>query len=112
MPRVLARTPEWLVPPSPGFDLFAATVPKALDSNANQKDQHENGPLRIIAHGRGTELFVAQGNEVRWADLQALKDGFEETKGTDEQLKRSSTTWRYKDSFDSAYKVSRVYQMS
>jgi hypothetical protein len=109
MPRVLARTPEWLVPPSPGFDLFAAKASKAPDPNTNQKEQHDNGPLRTIAYGRGTEVFVAQGNEVRWADLKALKDGFEETEDIDEQSKRSSTAWRYKDSFDSAYRVRGIY---
>jgi hypothetical protein len=111
MPRVLARTPEWLVPPSPGFDLFAAKVPKTPDTNHSQKAEQDHGSLRTIAHGRGTEVFVAQGSEVRWADLNVLKDGFKESVDRDEESKPSSTTWRYKDNFDSAYRVRCVYQL-
>jgi nucleoporin NUP82 len=105
MPRVLARTPNWLVPPSPGSDLFATRVSKTQDAPASQKEHEYHGPSRTIAHGRGTEVFVAQGNEVRWADLKHLKDSCDETEEADGQSKRRSAAWRYKDSFDSAYRV-------
>jgi hypothetical protein len=104
MPRVLARTPEWLVPPSPGFNLFSAKPSKPTDQHTSEKEQEYYGPSRTIAHGRGTEVFVAQGNELRWANLKSLRDGCENTEEVDEQSKRRSATW-YKDSFDSAYKV-------
>jgi hypothetical protein len=105
MPRVLKRTPQWLVPPSPGSDLFGAK-PKSPEANDGPKEQPYDGPSRTIAHGRGTEVFVAQGGELRWADLKALKDGFEEEEESDGRSKRKSTTWRYDGSFDNAYTVS------
>lgn len=76
MPRVLSHTPEWLIQPSPGYQLFAESE-KTSRANGNYGAPAYNGPLRKIARGRGTELFVACGNELRWADLQTLKNNFE-----------------------------------
>jgi nucleoporin NUP82 len=80
MPRVLGRTPEWLIHPSPGHQLFAESS-NALKSDGRNGESAYTGPLRKIAKGRGTEVFVASGNELRWADLQSLKDDFESEEG-------------------------------
>ncbi|KAF2673284.1 hypothetical protein BT63DRAFT_451320 [Microthyrium microscopicum] len=69
MPRVLEFTPGWLARNRPGFDLFAAK-PK---STPTPDVTPQTGPSRTIAR-RGTQLFVAVGNEVRWTDLVLLKD--------------------------------------
>ncbi|TID13060.1 Glucan endo-1-6-beta-glucosidase B [Venturia nashicola] len=76
MPRVLSHTPEWLIQPSPGYQLFAESE-KTSRANGKYGAPASNGPLRKIARGRGTEVFVAYGNELRWADLQTLKNNFE-----------------------------------
>ncbi|KAF2867384.1 hypothetical protein BDV95DRAFT_631149 [Massariosphaeria phaeospora] len=76
MPKVLAYTPAWLARPNPGYDLFA---PKTASGNWIPKKQEENpqngpvGPRKTIAT-RGSEVFVAVGHEIRWADLVQLKE--------------------------------------
>ncbi|KAF2430767.1 hypothetical protein EJ08DRAFT_649346 [Tothia fuscella] len=101
MPRVLQRTPDWLISPSPGFELFSAKASKT-DTNAGNKQQSFNGPSRTISHGRGGEIFVAQGNEVRWADLNMLKEGSGRQRGSMNSSMRSS------QSSGSAYKLLKV----
>ncbi|QDS69228.1 hypothetical protein FKW77_001146 [Venturia effusa] len=76
MPRVLSHTPEWLIQPSPAYQLFAESE-KTSRGNGKHGGSAYNGPLRKLARGRGTEVFVASGNELRWADLQTLKNNFE-----------------------------------
>lgn len=71
MPGVLKHTPAWLSRPSPGFDLFSSPPTK---SNSDAKNIA--GPRRTIAR-RGTEVFVAVGNELRWSDLVLLRDNWE-----------------------------------
>jgi nucleoporin NUP82 len=65
----------FLAKPSTGWDLFSKPPEKPtsypLVSEAND-DAPTVGPRRAIA-SRGTEIFVARGNEVRVADLQDLK---------------------------------------
>ncbi|QSZ29155.1 hypothetical protein DSL72_003666 [Monilinia vaccinii-corymbosi] len=82
MPRVLAYTPTWLSKPSPGHEIFTAgpatsnpTAPGNI-YNANDKKSNKPGPRRTIAR-RGTEVFIAVGKEVRWADLVYLKEAWE-----------------------------------
>ncbi|KAK5123702.1 hypothetical protein LTR85_002338 [Meristemomyces frigidus] len=72
MPKILARDPSWLARPSPGFQLFRADGRQ----NSQSPDVRYEGPLRKIAH-RGTEIFVAVGNELRWSELGMLKDAGE-----------------------------------
>lgn len=75
MPKVLSYTPEWLSRPSPGYHLFA---PKQSNGNAAAAaaaaKSKDLGPRKTIAT-RGSEIFVAVGHEVRWADLVNLKEG-------------------------------------
>lgn len=70
MPKILSYTPEWLSRPSPGYHLFA---PKQTDGNGVVARRPEPGQRRTIAT-RGSEIFVAVGNEIRWADLVNLKE--------------------------------------
>ena len=48
-------------------------------NEAQQLSGSEDGPtaLRTIAH-RKTEVFVAIGREIRWADLATLKDAYQD----------------------------------
>lgn len=71
MPKVLSYTPDWLSRPNPGYHLFA---PKQSNGNGAAAKKKDFGPRKTIAT-RGSEVFVAVGNEIRWADLVNLKEG-------------------------------------
>ncbi|RMZ75802.1 hypothetical protein DV738_g5297, partial [Chaetothyriales sp. CBS 135597] len=83
MPRVIGYTPPWLSKPSPGASIFsdpyAPSPPSPFKrqppSSVDSGDYH--GPKQLIAH-RGTEIFTAVGNQLRWADLAKVKDHWEE----------------------------------
>ena len=78
MPRVLSYTPSWLSRPWPGFDVFAAnTTQPQINGSSRVASSTPNGPSKTIAL-RGTEIFVAVGNEIRWSDLAWLKEIQEE----------------------------------
>ncbi|EMD93013.1 hypothetical protein COCC4DRAFT_50734 [Bipolaris maydis ATCC 48331] len=70
MPKILGYTPDWLSRPNPGYHLFA---PKHTDGKGVVARRAEPGSQRTIAT-RGSEIFVAVGNEIRWADLVNLKE--------------------------------------
>ncbi|KAF2681773.1 hypothetical protein K458DRAFT_406358 [Lentithecium fluviatile CBS 122367] len=70
MPRVLSYTPAWLARPSPGYHLFA---PKPSTAKALVKEGQSTGLRKTIAT-RDSEVFVAVGREIRWADLALLKE--------------------------------------
>ncbi|USP77786.1 uncharacterized protein yc1106_05060 [Curvularia clavata] len=70
MPKILGYTPDWLSRPNPGYHLFAS---KHQDGNGVVARRPEPGSRRTIAT-RGSEIFVAVGNEIRWADLVNLKE--------------------------------------
>jgi nucleoporin NUP82 len=95
MPKIKAYTPAWLSSPSPGHQLFAPNtddahnVPSYPSIGANSQ-----GPRRTIAR-RGTEVFIAVGKEIRWADLVYLKERWQEksTQGRgDTHIKREDLT--------------------
>ncbi|CAO2652111.1 Nn.00g003940.m01.CDS01 [Neocucurbitaria sp. VM-36] len=73
MPKVLSYTPDWLSRPNPGYHLFS---PKQSNGNGAAARKRDAGPRKTIAT-RGSEIFVAAGNELRWADLVNLKEGTE-----------------------------------
>lgn len=67
MPKILSHTPRWLQRPTPGYALFAPKPPAK-----------EPAPgLRKTIATRNSEIFVAVGHEIRWADLERLKDDSE-----------------------------------
>ena len=82
MPRVLSYTPAWLSRTAPGFRLFSngdeqnqnAASSKSL--NGDSDTVVPSGHRRTIEH-RGSEVFVAVGTDIRWADLASIKDSWE-----------------------------------
>ncbi|KAF2646322.1 hypothetical protein P280DRAFT_502938 [Massarina eburnea CBS 473.64] len=70
MPKVLSYTPAWLSRPSPGYHLFE---PSPTTGRASAQRQENAGLRRTIAT-RDSEIFVAAGREIRWADLAQLKE--------------------------------------
>ena len=79
MPKVLSYTPPWLSRPSPGFRVFY-DPPKSTPANP------ESAPaVSKTVVSRGTQLFVAVGNEIRWTDLVYLKDYYSENASTRKQ---------------------------
>ena len=85
MPKILARDPAWLGTGTPGQTLFEAG--DATVSRTSQDSQTE-GPQRKIAH-RGTELFVAVGNELRWSELGLLQDAGDRSRLNSRSAKES-----------------------
>ena len=73
MPKILARDPSWLAKGSPGYDFFQQTAQQSKTAQSVK----EGRAVRRIAH-RGTEIFAVVGNELRWSELGALKDGGEQ----------------------------------
>jgi nucleoporin NUP82 len=100
MPRILSHTPGWLSRPSPGFDVFSAPPHKSTPAPIRDAEQ-PTAPSRLIAR-RGTQIFVAVDNEVRWTDLLLLKD-YEEQNGSGRRKKVLQST---EDIPESMYRVS------
>lgn len=77
MPKVKSYSAAWLSKNAPGHRLFEPS-PEASRSNAlsqaySSRKKSIAGPRRTIAK-RGTEVFVANGREIRWGDLAYLKE--------------------------------------
>ncbi|KAI1393538.1 uncharacterized protein F4822DRAFT_15995 [Hypoxylon trugodes] len=78
MPKIKSYTPAWLLAPSPGHDLFVPNTNETpTTSTFTSKVSSRDGPRRTIAR-RGTEVFIAVGKEIRWADLVYVKERWEE----------------------------------
>ena len=80
MPKIKSYTPGWLAKGSPGHNLFAPSTDASRASlsspySAKTKKKSPNGARRTIAR-RGTEVFVANGREIRWGDLVYLKEKY------------------------------------
>ncbi|KAG5982160.1 hypothetical protein E4U55_002230 [Claviceps digitariae] len=76
MPKIKSHSASWLSSSNaPGHQLFAPSAEAARSRTLSpvSKNQLLPGPRRTIAR-RGTEVFVAVGKEIRWADLAYLKD--------------------------------------
>lgn len=96
MPKIRSFTPSWLSTDSTdGRGLFSPSAASARKTalaastasphtssvhGSPNKKQAANipGPRRTIAR-RGTEVFIANGREIRWADLVTMKDAWEAT---------------------------------
>ena len=84
MPKIIDYTPPWLSQPSRGFDVFTPTEPGGLRGTevngtytyGNASPEPYLGPKRLLAQ-RGTEIFAAVGNKIRWSDLCMLKEDYE-----------------------------------
>lgn len=77
MPKVLGYTPEWLTRPSPGYQLFAPRQPNGHAGAAKSRSSSSDAGQRKTIAARASEVFVAVGHELRWADLAELKEGAE-----------------------------------
>ncbi|KAI9861730.1 MAG: hypothetical protein M1813_005079 [Trichoglossum hirsutum] len=97
MPKILSYTPSWLSRPAPGFNLFSpipssevthpVTSSSRGASSGSSRTQHQHSPRRKLAQ-RGTEVFVAVGNQLRWTDLRRLKKDWTETENRETRQHR------------------------
>jgi nucleoporin NUP82 len=77
MPRIKSYTPAWLSRPAPGHNLFTASSADSKTAFSTTITDTKPGPRRTIARS-GSQVFVAVGREVRWADLIELKEQWQE----------------------------------
>lgn len=75
MVQALSYTPQWLVRPAPGSRVFQSSQAATIGT--------AEAPVPV-GH-RGTEIFVAVQNEIRWANLSQLQDLFETEKNAYKQ---------------------------
>ncbi|TPX12095.1 uncharacterized protein E0L32_007210 [Thyridium curvatum] len=83
MPKIRSYTPAWLTAPAPGHTLFVETERASRSSTYSPygaAKAAEPGPKRTIAR-RGTEVFIANGREIKWGDLVHLKETYEPKSG-------------------------------
>ena len=110
MPKVLSYTPPWLSRPEPGFHLFNPSQ-GALSSSHKERRGSEypsngrstkpyHGPTKVIAH-RGTDVFVAVDNKLRWSDLCMLKDDYDEKEAIRKQKRQGRKSGQGSDQEDS-----------
>ena len=113
MPKVISYTPAWLSKPSLGHEIFTSTTQNASTNgtSSGSKRTAKPGPRRTIAR-RGTEVFIAVGKEIRWADLVYLKEAWE-----DKQSRQHGGKGKERNSHDSneeegaqGYRVSSLYR--
>ncbi len=90
MLSVVRRTPAWLADQSPGGELFTAP------STSNSSTPPKPGPSRTIAR-RGNEIFVAVGNQLRWADVTLLQQIWQ---ARHRHSKRATSADKKKDGVD------------
>ncbi|KAH0538299.1 hypothetical protein FGG08_005119 [Glutinoglossum americanum] len=98
MPKILSYTPSWLSRPTPGFNLFSPiSGPDITDAithssyrgrHGPSRTQYQQFPRRRLAR-RGTEVFVAVGNQLRWADLLRLKKDWAEREARQHRRRRN-----------------------
>lgn len=109
MPRAVGYTPAWLSKPNPGHEIFTTKNPSSLGTqipssngfSTSRKGDSKPGPRRTVAR-RGTEIFVAVGKEIRWADLVYLKEAWEES----QQKDKTSRDTQYDGDHAQGYRVS------
>lgn len=93
MPGVSSFTPSWLSRPSPGFNLFNHDPSDAVKKQTGGAEASTTGPCRTTAC-RGTEVFVAVGNEIRWSDLILLRDEWEDCRQSNSGTKDDEIAYR------------------
>ena len=79
MPKVKSYSAPWLSKGSSGHRLFEPSTDalrsRALSPGYSSKKKPLPGPRRTIAT-RGSEIFVAVGKEIRWADMVYQKGSY------------------------------------
>ncbi|KAF7917147.1 uncharacterized protein EAE98_010252 [Botrytis deweyae] len=112
MPPVLGYTPTWLSKPNPGHEIFTAKptgiqTASGASYNPNEKKTNKPGPKRTIAR-RGTEIFVAVGKEIRWADLVYLKETWENKQENQRSFLKGKS--RAEEEIEAEENVAREYR--
>ncbi|KAH0833576.1 hypothetical protein AYO21_05254 [Fonsecaea monophora] len=120
MPKVIGYTPPFLARPSPGSKIFTDPEPQSPASPSKRTSYlgalpstQYQGPRRLVAR-RGTDIFAVVGNKIRWADLSALRDEWEDNtqSGTSRfGLSRSDATESPRDSVYRTLAVPVYYQI-
>lgn len=79
MPKIKSYTPSWLSPPAPGHNLFVPSSEERRSSPfpAAKSKAAKTAPRKTLARS-GSQIFVAVGREIRWADLIELKEKWQE----------------------------------
>ncbi|KAI9819082.1 MAG: hypothetical protein M1826_001212 [Phylliscum demangeonii] len=101
MPRILRSVVPWLVRPAPGGELF--TTP----TNSKTKKSSRPGPRRTVAH-RGSEVFVAVGNQIRWTDLALVHQQWREQQERRRQQYHTGKDPENQDAVVQCYKTLKV----
>lgn len=100
MPKVKHYSAAWLSGNAPGHGLFEPSPEavrwRALSPSTSSRKKPAPGPRRTIAR-RGTEVFVAVGKEIRWADLVYVRDDWAAKQsrarpGPESRVKRDDST--------------------
>ncbi|KAF7891473.1 uncharacterized protein EAF02_001798 [Botrytis sinoallii] len=112
MPQVLGYTPTWLSKPNPGHEIFTAKptgiqTASGASYNPNEKKTNKPGPKRTIAR-RGTEIFIAVGKEIRWADLVYLKETWENKQENQRSFLKGKS--RAEEEIEAEENVAREYR--
>ena len=94
MPKILERDPAWLA----SSNLFRPGISAAAQRSIDSKDVTAT---RKIGH-RGTEVFVAVGNELRWSELGQLKDA-------EDRRRRQYTPQEGQGDSERAYRVGYAF---
>lgn len=76
MPKILQRQPRWLDHDTPAAEFFFQSSDRQQQKTGGGQKTGYEGASRKIAH-RGSEIFYAAGNEIRWSDLAVLKEAGE-----------------------------------
>ena len=110
MPKVISYTPAWLSKPNHGHEIFTTKTVGAPNvatngSSASSKRTAKPGPRRTIAR-RGTEVFIAVGKEIRWADLVYLKEAWEDKQSRNSFGKGEDSDNQYEGDHAQGYRVS------
>ena len=118
MPKVIGATPPYLCRPSPGSQIFgeaesrSPTSPSKGSLSANSPDGSSSlgqyqGPRRLVA-SRGAEIFTVVGNRIRWADLVAVRDEWEENTQSGNRRSGLSRSGSSDAAVRSVYRVCRT----
>ena len=102
MPKVISRLPAWLSRSTPAHRLFSVESPDNSEAYQHYRGKLENPGPRILAH-RDSEVFTANGNTIRWADLASMKDNWES------KHKKTRSLGESADLDDPQYRVRSCY---
>jgi nucleoporin NUP82 len=100
MPKVQSYSASWLGQDAPAHQLFkAGDTDRGRTYAYNASVDELPSPRRTIAT-LGTQVFVANGRDIRWGDLAFLKDKWERSPRERSGLKRESSLASVMDSVE------------